>query len=756
MVIKQRTGWGYETLVREVSFSLHLRRFCLIALSERVPHESTVRASNSGRTHSIESRRRSSRSSEMALAAASCRGRRSTARRPSSSTPSIAANPKQTTHSRTAMLTNTELELLSPRLRAEPELAAYLAESFSSFIGRERQTAGPTYVLARGLAQVAHIVIPQDDGLALNPDVPLKGYSELETVLKDWEDELGVDRDRDVPFVLRRLARTQVTPHYPIGFLLAVIPAPLWEVALRLLLDGPAVAGVRATFAVENYSEETVAPNRRAKKRRRARKPTEDMRAALVRLFTEFVLLRGSHPNHAVLGQWAAVPHVPLPPKQPKGGYIVQAPDLRDVRRRLREINVEIAARLEIPEGGDELGAMARMGDSALRSAALFHLLRDRCLVVKLAGRGCRPDAVSRTNRSDIYRCRPFVEEHFAGRAAIAIRPEKHEDDAVERFKVLTEEELRWFDAYIYYVDRLIAYFYTADLSGRQNRPPLKKLPSHHALFITDMVTCERLSEDAISRICSGALPSGVPGTDGYNAGRKPLIVRTAGVNPDLPQALRQYLGWTASEYRHLASQLAERGGELWNRKHPGAPGSPTPEPHLYSTALLDQKPEGPKLRTIYGDRDEESAYERFAARAGEMVFRLLTGDEGAVKRPNTERLGTVLRELADVEQRLTEREAHLDGLIKPRLTLVKPAAETPAVTGDRLDLIIAQNELLLAKQSALEAQLGEFRRGFCQRPSVSPQGRPSVLPNGGHVFSPLVAIGSPQHRVSRAVVAEP
>jgi transposase, IS5 family len=43
MVIKQRTGWGYETLVREVSDSIHLRRFCLIALGERVPNESTVR-----------------------------------------------------------------------------------------------------------------------------------------------------------------------------------------------------------------------------------------------------------------------------------------------------------------------------------------------------------------------------------------------------------------------------------------------------------------------------------------------------------------------------------------------------------------------------------------------------------------------------------------------------------------------------------------------------------------------------------------
>ncbi|HYN52861.1 MAG TPA: transposase, partial [Thermoleophilaceae bacterium] len=43
MLVKQRSGFGYETLMREVSDSLHLRRFCLIALHERVPHESTVR-----------------------------------------------------------------------------------------------------------------------------------------------------------------------------------------------------------------------------------------------------------------------------------------------------------------------------------------------------------------------------------------------------------------------------------------------------------------------------------------------------------------------------------------------------------------------------------------------------------------------------------------------------------------------------------------------------------------------------------------
>ena len=43
MVVKQRSGFGYETLCREVSDSLHLRRFCRIPLSERVPDESTLR-----------------------------------------------------------------------------------------------------------------------------------------------------------------------------------------------------------------------------------------------------------------------------------------------------------------------------------------------------------------------------------------------------------------------------------------------------------------------------------------------------------------------------------------------------------------------------------------------------------------------------------------------------------------------------------------------------------------------------------------
>ena len=43
MVLKARYRWGYRSLMVEVSDSIHLRRFCRISLSERVPDDSTIR-----------------------------------------------------------------------------------------------------------------------------------------------------------------------------------------------------------------------------------------------------------------------------------------------------------------------------------------------------------------------------------------------------------------------------------------------------------------------------------------------------------------------------------------------------------------------------------------------------------------------------------------------------------------------------------------------------------------------------------------
>jgi len=42
MYLKHRYGFGYETLVQEVTDSLHWREFCHIALDDAVPHPTTL------------------------------------------------------------------------------------------------------------------------------------------------------------------------------------------------------------------------------------------------------------------------------------------------------------------------------------------------------------------------------------------------------------------------------------------------------------------------------------------------------------------------------------------------------------------------------------------------------------------------------------------------------------------------------------------------------------------------------------------
>lgn len=43
MIVKHSSDWGYETLMREVSDSIHPQRFCRVGMSDRVPDEPTVR-----------------------------------------------------------------------------------------------------------------------------------------------------------------------------------------------------------------------------------------------------------------------------------------------------------------------------------------------------------------------------------------------------------------------------------------------------------------------------------------------------------------------------------------------------------------------------------------------------------------------------------------------------------------------------------------------------------------------------------------
>jgi hypothetical protein len=104
----------------------------------------------------------------------------------------------------------------------------------------------------------------------------------------------------------------------------------------------------------------------------------------------------------------------------------------------------------------------------------------------------------------------------------------------------------------------------------------------------------------------------------------------------------------------------------------------------------------------------------------------------------------SLLDEITDLEQRARARMNELEPLVAEFHELEQFLAR---LAGGRPE---APATRTMAPRSPSDAPLR--RRPKCQRPSVSPQRRPSDLPGGGHLFSPLVAIGSPQ----RAVVAEP
>ena len=602
------------------------------------------------------------------------------------------------------MLSPDALRRLPASLARDPDLAYYVAWALSLYMVRARKSPGNAAALCRGLAHCGRVALPEEQS-APNPEIALGGYKGTGTVLKNWRAPLDLVRDKQLVTDFRHVALLRHPRLLPGELLLDLFPGPIWEVVALLLTEGPAPAQTRAAFALEDFASVEVKANRRRPRGPRSRRYVEIHQNALRRLFNDFEYMHTGSPLHTLLAKWRTAPKVPMPNVELGVGYKVTAPDLVEVRRLFTQTTGDIQGRLKIGPQDDEVAAMKGMSDHALRDAGLFWPLRRRVVIILLPGKGCRADAASRVNRNDLKESFDPVDRVFAGRAALIIRPEKHDDQWVERPKVLTDEELACIKAYTYYVDRMMYDSYNGG-RGREKRAVAPFIAPDGPLLVTDMVNGERMSPVAIARMCSGTLPRGVPGTPDYEPGQKPLIRRTRGVNPELPEHVREYLGWTAPEYRHLAYQLAMRSGENWNSKHPRAAGEVTPEPTLYATALCDQKPEGERLRAIYGDRSDADAYERFAARAGDGNWRLITGEDGARKTVDIDRYRGVVDDLRRVRASLERDEAHLDRLVAPRLHL----ADAPVQNLNRgkvtLKLIAAQNQLLLEQQRELAETL--------------------------------------------------
>ncbi len=169
----------------------------------------------------------------------------------------------------------------------------------------------------------------------------------------------------------------------------------------------------------------------------------------------------------------------------------------------------------------------------------------------------------------------------------------------------------------------------------------------------------------------------------------------------------------------------------------------------------------GPATATIANVRAVRSAYERATASEGPMTVADLTCTHAIVAQADrwlAQHAGHIR-----TAQNWIGNDPHtpagadfvppparmLDGLLEDLFAFCSRDDLSPML---RAAVAHAQFETLHpfadGNGRAGRVLIGELLCRGCQRPSVAPHRRPAVLPAGGHVFSPLVAIGSLQRPV--------
>jgi hypothetical protein len=96
----------------------------------------------------------------------------------------------------------------------------------------------------------------------------------------------------------------------------------------------------------------------------------------------------------------------------------------------------------------------------------------------------------------------------------------------------------------------------------------------------------------------------------------------------------RTRCGYTPHEYRQFANKLAERSGEVWNKRYPATGGEANPPISYCPAALLDNGNIEHDLRALYGGRNGPAMLEVVAGRAAQIGWEILTTNLGLRKRP--------------------------------------------------------------------------------------------------------------------------
>jgi hypothetical protein len=463
------------------------------------------------------------------------------------------------------------------------------------------------------------------------------------------------------------------------------VPESWVYIIADLIAEGPSLAGARAQVALYRYSKESVQLNRRRPEQPRSEAAVRNVRAEAHRIFEAIYELQAL----SVCQQWTRV-HKLAMPTMDKGGYDTVAPRVETIRRVLDEMTSELHTRLRVETIEEELAAIEALSVWKVRRSGAWRIARDRALLVLMVLTGGRRGALARLTRANYIRDHVGPYPDYRKGGVLELTPRKGKGREEVRRKPIPPEVALILDSYLALMDRTIA--------ASDHEPATATSP----LLLAEPSHCRKqVREDWLYRRVAGDKKT------------RPLVPRDPDHLADhLPFDRRPYGGYTPHEYRHFADRLAERAGELWNKRHSGVGGEAARPISYYAAALLDNGGIENDLRARYSDANTPAMLEVLAGRAAEVGWEILTTDIGLRRRPNVRALRKELEQLRDLkaeEGRLLERSRKLHA----RYTRCRPGTASP-VCGpehDRIDLMLRYQEEQMVSIGELKEMLMEGTR---------------------------------------------
>jgi integrase len=467
-----------------------------------------------------------------------------------------------------------------------------------------------------------------------------------------------------------------------LDLLFRVVPLDWVPIVAAMISEGPEAATARAQTAVYDFSLQSVHANRR---RGAGRRSAASVKLAVVearRLFDVAYRLR----SLPACERWTYVPEIELP-QMPRGGYEVLAPRIEVVRGALQAMTCDIQTRLGVGALEEELAAIDALSDHAMFTSGLWRPMRDRLLLVLMILTGGRKSAIARLRREDYIPDYVGPAPDCRRGAALDLRPQKgkHRDEV--RRKPIPRQAALVVDSYLRLIDRWLA--------GKEQPPAGPSMP-----LLVAMPGQRHLQPSWIHVRAAGKI-----------GGQRPLVVRDPRQLPKhVTPEEAPYCGYTPHEFRHLANQIAEGAGRIFNERYPATGGEVNPPIPYYAAALLDNGGAERDMRALYGDRKAPAMLEVVAGRATEIGWEILTTGVGLRKRPNVEAYEQELirlRRIEDEERRLEQAAQRLQAKhARPGPLPALPAGEMGQT--NRLEVIMRRQEDLIALVEELKGELLE------------------------------------------------